>query len=163
MKINIKKLASVIGVLWVVSGIASFLMRDPVSLSEDQKDLVASFGYPDTFTLMMDSETRYETWAYYIMNKAFSFIDGSFLEEIEMSEIDNESMVFTEFKPTQFKNGLLFADIGKILGEPNKKGDIDPDLLENAEIYNYSDQVIVGVQNDQVIYVQTLPALTSAE
>jgi len=163
MKINIKKIAFVVGMLWVVSGIISFLMRDPVSLSEDQKDLVASFGYPDTFTLMMDSEARYETWAYYTMNKAFSFIDGSFLEEVDIPEIDNELIIFTEFKPTQFKNGLLFADISKILGEPNKKGDIDPDLLENAEIYNYSDQVIVGVQNDQVIYIQTLPALTSAE
>jgi len=157
---KIKKILPILIAL-VVIGISIF--NSSPSLPEDQKDLVDSFGYPDTFTLMMDDETRYETWTYYTMERAFSFIDGSFLEESTISNFENESVEFTDFKPTQFKNGLLFANIIKILGEPNRKGDIDPDLLENAEIYNYSDQVIVGVQNGQVIFVQTLPALTSAE
>ena len=65
------------------------LNRDPISLSKDQKDLVSSFGHPDTFILIMDDEMRYETWAYHTMERTFSFMDGIFLEEGTISDFEN--------------------------------------------------------------------------
>jgi len=138
----------------------SFVVEtDVVSPSTDQIEVINSFGYPDTFMLIMDQGVRYESWNYYDIERAFVFLDGGFFEEQTIPNLEEKKVAFPEFRPTQFGEDLLFSKIGEILGEPSAKGEINQDILENALVYNYMDQVSVGTKGDKVVFIQTFPVL----
>jgi len=132
---------------------------DAVSPSTDQIEVINSFGYPDTFILIMDQGAKYESWNYYDMKRMFVFLDGDFFEEQTITNLEEKNVAFPEFRPTQFGEDLLFNEIADILGEPSAKGEISQDILENAIVYNYMDQASVGTKGDKVVFVQTFPVL----
>ena len=130
---------------------------DIVTASEDQTELINNFGYPNSFILIMDQGVRYESWTYYEMERTFVFLDGKFLEEQIVARIEDENVLFPEFRPTQFKSGMPFSEVTDILGEPTAQGEISSDILEDALVYNYIDQVSVGTKGDKVVFVRTFP------
>lgn len=152
----------IIGVflIWYLSSRPSFVVKtDAVSPSADQIEVINAFGYPDTFMLILDQGVRYESWNYYDMERTFVFLDGAFFEAQIIPNLEGKNVAFPEFRPTQFKDNLLFSEIGEILGEPSAKGEISQDILENAVVYNYMDQVSVGTKGDRVVFVRTFPVL----
>jgi len=86
-------------------------------------------------------------------------LDDGFFEEQTIPNLEEKNVAFPEFRPTQFGNDILFSKIGEILGEPSAKGEISQDILENALVYNYMDQVSVGTKGDKVVFIQTFPVL----
>jgi len=129
---------------------------DPVEVSQDQEKLINRFGYPDTFVLVMRGNTRLEIWSYYTMERSFIFLDGEFANDEFVAELPEE-FSFPKFKPTQFNQGMTFAQVKQILGQPTAQGELIPELMENTTIYDFHDQVKVAVKDAEVIYVQTLP------
>ena len=130
--------------------------KESVKPSQDQQELVDSFGYPDTFTLQMMDNLRYETWNYYEVKRGFIFLDGVFVEDQIIDNLDGDYQ-FPEFKPTQFTEGMSLADVKKFLGDPTREGEVSSELLENSKIYDFWDQVKVGTKEDKIVYVETLP------
>ena len=138
----------------------SFVVEtDEILPSTDQTEVINSFGYPDTFMVIMDQGVRYESWNYYDMERTFVFLDGDFFEEQIIPSLEEKNVAFPEFRPTQFGEDIIFSEISEILGEPSAKGEISQDILENAVVYNYMDQVSVGTKGDRVVFVQTFPVL----
>lgn len=129
---------------------------DPVKVSEDQESLINRFGYPDTFVLAMRENIRIEIWTYYTMERSFIFLDGEFANDEFIAELP-EGFNFPKFRPTQFSQGMSFAQAKQILGQPTAMGELIPELMENTTIYDFHDQVKVAVKDAEVIYVQTLP------
>lgn len=127
--------------------------------SRDQAELVKAFGYPNTFLLSMDQGVRYENWTYYDMGRIFVFLDGAFLEENSVDSLEGQSVSFPDFRPTQFIEGMSLDEVSVFLGQPSAGGDIDPDILEEASIYNYRDQITVGTSGQRVVFVQTFPVI----
>jgi hypothetical protein len=126
-----------------------------VKTSLDQQQVLDSFGYPDTFTLIMMDGVRHEVWNYYLLQKSFEFLNGEFLKDRELSFLEAEFQ-FPKFKPTQFKEGMSLAE-AQFLGDPTAEGEVSSDLLDNAKVYNFWDQVKVGVKDGRILYVETLP------
>jgi len=162
-----KKLLIVFGVLVVLGGLVWFFAfgikkSDVIQPSEDQEELISSFGYPDTFMLTMQDESRYEIWSYYDVEKSFVFWNGDFVEDQALEGIDEE-LQFPEFRPTQFSADMTMQEIDKILGDFTVEADISSELIENAKIYDYSDQVKVGTKDDKVTYVEILPVFVPEE
>lgn len=137
-------------------------MSDSVFSSVDQIDLINSFGYPNIFLLSMDDENRYEVWTYFDMEREFIFMNGEFLDAKPVDSI-SEDFQFSEFRPTQFKNEISLEDINKILGDPTAKAKVSAEIMQNTELYDYWDQVKVGIQDGEVVFVQTLPVLIPEE
>jgi len=135
---------------------------DQVKPSEDQKELISSFGYPNTFSLTMNSDNRYEIWTYYDMARSFIFHNGTFVEDQIIDEPEQEFQ-FPDFRPTQFSADMTLKDINKILGDFTVQADINSKLIENAKVYDYFDQVKIGTKDDKVTYVETLPVFVPEE
>ena len=130
--------------------------RDPVEVSQDQKDLINRFGYPDTFVLSMSKNQRMEIWSYYTMQRSFIFFDGVFANDEFVAGLPKE-FKFPSFRPTQFTQEMTLAQAKKILGQPTAEGELIPELMKNTTIYDFHDQVKLATKGDEVIYVQTLP------
>ena len=150
---------AVIVVIWrfLPSQTSYVVSTDPVAPSEEQKEVINAFGYPDTFMLLMEEDVRYETWVYYDMERSFIFMNGAFLEDQIIEGLENKNVSFPDFRPTQFESGLAFSGAADILGEPSAKGEIAEDVLQDAAVYNYFDQLSIGTKGDKVIFVQTFP------
>ena len=164
---SFKKLLIAFVVLIALGGLVWFFSSgikkpDVVQPSEDQEELISSFGYPDTFMLTMQDESRYEIWSYYDMKKSFVFWNGDFVEDQILEDV-NEEFQFPEFRPTQFSADMTMDDIGKILGDFTVEAEISSELIENAKVYDYSDQVKVGTKDDKVTYVEILPVFVPEE
>lgn len=164
----LKKLAIILFILIVVAAGYFFLKSspikrfDPVKPSEDQAELINSFGYPDVFMLTMEAENRYEIWTYYDMARNFVFYNGQFVEDQIIDELEQE-LQFPDFRPTQFSADMTLKDVNKILGDFTVEADITSSLIENAKVYDYWDQVKVGTKDDKVTYVETLPVFVPEE
>lgn len=139
-----------------------FRSPDLAKPSEDQQELVNEFGYPDTFTLTMMDDVRYETWNYYELEQSFMFLNGSFIENVTIENVTDDFQ-FPDFKPTQFKENMTLGDVRKFLGDPTIEGEISSELLENAKIYDFWDQVKVGTKEEKIVYVETLPVYIPEE
>jgi len=156
-------LIPVIIALWYFFFRSSPVKRfDPVKPSEDQRELINSFGYPDVFMLTMDTENRYEIWTYYDMARNFIFLNGRFVEDQIIDELEQE-LQFPDFRPTQFSADMTLKDVNKILGDFTVEADITSSLVENAKVYDYWDQVKVGTKDDKITYVETLPVYVPDE
>lgn len=164
-KKKIALIVVIILVVWFIVGrlITGYVFRfvkisDSVFASTDQVNVINSFGYPDVFLLSMDDKNRYDAWTYFDIEREFTFINGEFQNA---NPIDNigEDFQFPEFRSTQFKNGIGLKKVNKILGDPTAQAQIAPNIMENTEIYDYWDQVKVGIKDGKVVFVQTLPVL----
>ncbi len=135
---------------------------DSIKPSEEQTELINSFGYPDIFSLTMEAENRYEVWTYYDMSRVFVFYNGQFVEDQIIDELEQE-LQFPDFRPTQFSADMTLKDVNKILGDFTVQADINSSLIENAKVYDYFDQVKVGTKDDKLTYVETLPVFVPEE
>lgn len=160
-KVSIICILAIVGVVlvnifWLYPKFRFIVTSDPVMPSPEQRELIQHFGYPDTFMLSMQKQNRFEIWTYYNMERNFVFLDGEFIEEQSVSNL-SEDFGFPDFRPTQFENNINLAQANKILGPPTAQGEVIPELMKNTTIYDYWDQVKVGVKDKEVIYVQTQP------
>ena len=166
-----KKLIFALGILiaifvalYFVSSFSPFSKkpRQAIKPSTDQKELIDSFGYPDTFTLTMMEGVRYEAWNYYAVGKSFVFLNGTFTEDQEIEKLGDEYR-YADFKPTNFREDMSLKDVKKSLGDPTIEADVNDKLVKNAKIYDFWDQVKVGTKDGKIVYVETLPVFIPKE
>lgn len=149
--------------IWLIFFNSPYIKRfDPVKPSSDQKELINSFGYPDVFSVSMDSEVRYEIWTYYDAGRSFVFLNGTFVQDQTIEKL-SEDFQFPDFRPTQFKAGMTLKQVKKTLGDPTAEADINSELIEGAKIYDYWDQVKIGTKDNQITYVEILPVFIPEE
>ncbi len=127
--------------------------------SEHQQKVVANFGEPDAFKLVMNlDDPRRETWFYYQLGEAFVFEDGQFLARTHQDfDIKNRSdLVTVKFKPADFYQIETMGQLTNLTGvEPNFSGEINPEVLEDAQFYSFADALDVGLIDDQVVFIKT--------
>lgn len=85
------------------------------NLSNDQKVLVAVFGYPDQFLAVFDENNRSETWLYEAMQYCFTFKNGVYSGRQRYVPIENIDDKYN-INPSQFSYDISSVDIGKIIG-----------------------------------------------
>lgn len=165
-----KKIIYIILVLVVILGVGiwylyfrtpSFVITsDSVKVSKDQAGLINNFGYPNTFALAMDEERRLEVWKYYGLERSFVFKNGVFINDQIVDPLESFN-AYPKLRPTQFKEGLTLEEASKVIDStPTAQADIIPEIMKDSQVYSYSDQVLVGIKDNKVVFVQTLPAKT---
>lgn len=161
VKFSLIGLAGLLVLAYIIGSKSKFVIKsDPVKASSDQKNLIDGFGYPDTFALAMDKKDRIEVWNYYGLERSFTFNNGVFINDQIIDSLASFE-AYPKWRPTQFKNSLSLEDInGMFETTPTIQADIDPEIIDSSQTYNYSDQVIIGVKDNRVVFVQTLPVNT---
>ncbi|MFH1608697.1 MAG: hypothetical protein ABH951_01610 [Patescibacteria group bacterium] len=141
----------------------SFTLFSPLT-SANQKTLVKELGEPTSYTIVfgemiVDEEyktARYETWSYERHGRSFSFLDGKFISDMDITFID-EADPFP-ISANKFKEGMTFEQIKKIIGaEPSTVITAPDQLIEDTKIYNFNEQIKVAVKSDEVVYIQSFP------
>lgn len=150
--------------IWKARSPSPFIVTsDQAKASKDQIQLINRFGYPDTFTLAMDGNDRLEVWNYYGLERSFTFKKGVFINDQIIDPLESLN-AYPRLRPSQFREGLTLEEVSSIIdSQPTSQAGILPDMMENSMMYNYSDQVIVGLQADKVVFVQTLPVKVEQE
>lgn len=148
-------------VAYIIGSRSKFVISsDPVKASRDQKTLIDGFGYPDTFVLAMDEKERLEVWSYYGLERSYTFKNGTFINDQIIDSLESLE-AYPKLRPTQFKKGLSLKEANEIIdSEPTAQSELVPAIVEEAQVYSYSDQVIVGLKENKVVFVQTLPVNT---
>ncbi|MCK5059772.1 MAG: hypothetical protein KAR00_01325 [Candidatus Pacebacteria bacterium] len=132
--------------------------------SNDTDVLIKDFGNPTSYTIVfgemiVDEEyktARYEALSYERHGRSFSFIDGEFSNDQDISFID-EADPFP-ISPDKFKEGMTFEQVKKVIGaDPSTVVSVPELLMENAKVYDFNEQIKVAVEGDEVIYIQTFP------
>lgn len=143
---------------------------EPVALSEKQQKLVADFGPPDTFVLVMSTETvdgqprplRQETWFYYDLRTSFSFVNGKFAGSKEIDALP-DGQVYPKWKPENFAADMTLEQVKQLLGEvkgatlPAQQLELNDKDLEGAE-FCFAGQVAMAFMDGRLCYVITMPA-----
>jgi len=133
-------------------------------LSSDQSELVDDLGYPTSYTIAFGEtvingeykQVRYESWNYEKHGRSFLFVDGKFTADENIAFVDKADPF--PITPNEFGEEMSFEEVkGIIGGEPNVSASVPESLLENAKVYDFEEQIKIGVINDKVIYIQTLP------
>ncbi|MBD3279205.1 MAG: hypothetical protein GF390_00655, partial [Candidatus Pacebacteria bacterium] len=127
--------------------------------SDHQQKVIANFGEPDAFKLLMNLDgPRRETWFYYQLGEAFVFEDGHFLARShqDFDIKDSSDLIIVKYEPADFYEMQAIPQLVDLVGaEPNYSGEINSKLLENAQFYSFVDALDVGVVDDQVVFVRT--------
>lgn len=141
----------------IVSIAGLFSGKDGEALSEDQRKVIKKMGYPDVFVVMMENDDRREIWTYFSKEINCVFINGK-LSSLKEQKPLNQNFHYTKIRPAQFFNGMMEEDVIKILSNPTAITEGTIETVEGkVKIFDYFDQVRVGMVDGQVVYVQTLP------
>ena len=134
-----------------------FSQEHTVTLSKDQERIVGKIGYPDVFVLMMENDERREIWTYFDEGINCIFLDGKVTGFKEQTGL-TEDFYYPSVKPTQFFSGMAEKDIVRIFSQPSAVVEGSIEFVDGkVKIFDYFDQVRVGMVEGQVVYVQTLP------
>lgn len=135
----------------------TLLSGKEMPLSPDEKNVVKKLGYPDVFVVMIENGDRREIWTYFSEGVNCIFINGKISELKEQKPL-NKDFYYPKVKPTQFFNGMTEKDVLKILPGPSAitEGTIEG-VDGEVKIFDYFDQVRIGMVDGRVVYVQTLP------
>lgn len=153
--------------LVILAGAVIFIFANkpsPSNLSSQQKQLVEKFGYPTSYTISFGEMTiegqyrpaRLEIWNYDRHGRAFYFVDGKFTQDRDIAFIDKADPF--PIAPSKFDKEMSLDQIkGIIGGGPTASGKVPDKLLASTTVYDFSDQVKIGIKDNKVIYIQTFP------
>ena len=113
-------------------------------LSQDQKRLIALFGYPEQFIIIFDegnNNNRIDSWIYSDMEACFIFESGQFnnvIDYIPYAHLDDNYRVL----PDDFIYGMSPEDVENLIGE---KGFIEVEKLTGCKIQTYGFGTIICI------------------
>ena len=122
--------------------------------------VLEEMGPPDAFTIefqeLEGQIVRWETWSYFDFTAQFDFIDGELLWTIELEEVEDGSIYAHWYDPLEFQAGMSQAEVESLL--------LDQELLEvdlgavdlEGSLLLAGDQILLGFQDDQLVYVETV-------
>lgn len=164
---SFKKIILIVVVLLLIVFVGGQLLTKklfPARLSSQQQQLVERLGYPTSYTITFGEATiegqykpvRLEIWNYDRHGRAFYFVDGKFTKDSDIAFIDRVDPF--PIVPGKFDKEMSLDQIkGIIGGGPTASGKVSDKLMASTTIYDFSDQVKIGVKDNKVIYIQTFP------
>ena len=131
-----------------------------VDPADGRPTVLEEMGPPDAFSITFDELegqiVRWESWSYFDFNTQFDFIDGELLWTIELEEVPDGSIYAHWYDPLEFQAGMSAAQVRNLLA--------DQELLEvnlasldlEGGLVLAGDQILLGFQDDQLFYVETV-------
>ncbi len=131
-----------------------------------QRDTLASQGYPDRFMILFFREenaagegenVRMETWYYDQLGVEYVFRNGVMMKEQETEPVQLDGLGRTAYNPDLFRFGMGLGQLTAVVGESDfYRQPLNEDLIGGGELI-YFQGLVVGIENDQLRYVETLP------
>lgn len=140
-----------------------------VPLTAQQEALLDDLGFPDAFDIIeMDGADgaahRYETWRYFQQNTAFVFIDGEFRYDA-WEPYPPGGVIAVTVSPDQFPLGIGKQAVINRFDSREWETFTNSALQESGLEFLVSEQIILGFENDRLVYVEAiaLPAQEGAQ
>jgi len=127
---------------------------------DSRPTVLEEMGPPDAFLIKFQElegqNVRWETWSYFDFTTLFEFIDGELIWTIELEEVPNGSIFAHWYDPADFRAGMSSADV-KDLFSDQELLEIDLAALDlEGGLALAGDQILLGFDNDQLVYVETV-------
>jgi hypothetical protein len=127
--------------------------------SADQLATRQAHGDPTRFTIVFGETSRQETWMYDTSGYQAVFVDGVKISERTTTPAYQEGMYATTYTPDIFYHGMGLDEAIAASGQQDFVLTSLDDLVEDGRLLHVAG-LSVGVVDDQVRFVETLPATT---
>ncbi len=136
-------------------------------VEDHRPEIFAYLGQPDAFDIaivVVEGEpVRMESWRYYQFGTQIDFVDGNALWVVEIDPMPAGTIYAAWYNPLDFFDGITGTQALRIATDASPTG-IEPqriDLSEGGEdlIGGFAlvgDQIVIGLYDDQVIFVETI-------
>lgn len=136
--------------------------------TEDHRPEILSYlGNPDAFDISIVEvdgvQIRMESWRYFQYGTRVDFVDGEAVWTIPIEPMPEGTIFAAWYHPLGFKIGMTAIEAIQVITAASPAGG-PPELIDLAEggedliggAALVGDQIIVGLEDDQVIYVETI-------
>jgi len=127
---------------------------------DSRPTVMEEMGPPDAFTITFQELegqlVRWESWSYFDFTTQFDFIDGELLWTIDLEEVPDGSIYAHWYDPLEFQAGMSQGEVESLLANPDLL-EVDLASLDlEGSIALAGDQILLGFDNDQLVYVETV-------
>ena len=134
---------------------------------DDRPEVLARLGRPDAFDISLveveGGQVRLESWRYYQYGTRVDFVDGEAVLTAEIEPLPDGTIFAAWYDPLAFSAGMTAAEASEVAGAASPAGTIPTvmDLAEGGEELAggtalVGDQILIGLYQDQVVYVETV-------
>jgi hypothetical protein len=136
--------------------------------TEDNRPEILSYlGNPDAFDISIVEvegvQIRLESWRYFQYGTRVDFVDGEAVWTIPIEPMPEGTIFAAWYNPLDFNIGMTAAEAVQVIAAVSPAG-AAPELIDLAEggedlaggAALVGDQILVGLEDDQVIYVETV-------
>jgi hypothetical protein len=122
--------------------------------------VLEEMGPPDAFSITFDELegqiVRWESWSYFDFETQFDFIDGELLWSVELEEVEDGSIFAHWYDPLDFRAGMSRTQVEVLLADQELL-EVDLDALDlDGGLILAGDQIMLGFQENQLFYVETM-------
>jgi hypothetical protein len=145
--------------------LAQALARETV---DERPEVLALLGRPDAFKMsLLDVEghtVRHESWWYFGLGTQIDFVDGETVWTLEVSPAPPGSISPAWYDPLAFEPGMSAVAAIQLAAQASPAG-LAPEIIDVSEggqdlagaLILVGDQILLGILDDQVVYVETVP------
>ena len=139
-----------------------------VETVDERPEVLALLGRPDAFKMsVLDVEggqIRQETWWYFQLGTQIDFVDGETVWTLDLEPAPEGSIFPAWYDPLTFEPGMPAVDVIQLAAAASPAGAV-PEIIDVSEggedlaggLILVGDQIMIGVQDDRVVYVETVP------
>lgn len=134
---------------------------------DDRPEILAYLGTPDAFDISIVEvegvQVRLESWRYYQYGTRVDFVDGEAVWTIPIEPMPEGTIFAAWYNPLDIRTGMSAIEIIQVVTAASPAGTA-PELIDLAEggedlaggAALVGDQIMIGIENDQVVYVETI-------
>jgi hypothetical protein len=134
---------------------------------DDRPGVLAELGMPDAFDISVlqveGGQVRMESWRYYQYGTRVDFVDGEAVWTMEIDPLPEGTLFSAWYNPLDFEIGMTTDQVSALLAGKSPAGMLPSyiDLSQGGEdlvggMILAGDQVLVGLDNDRLVYVETV-------
>lgn len=131
----------------------------PYAYSQDQQTVQQLYGSPTRFTIVFSESIRQETWTYDTAGYTVVFRNGVKVSEQTVKPEYREGMFATTYTPAIFSQGMGINEIVLATGRQDFVLTSMEGMVEEGRLMHL-EGLSVGLKDGQVLFVETIPALT---
>lgn len=138
---------------------SSSKLHNSFAYSSDQIAVRQAFGNPTRFSIIFNSDMRFETWYFDADGYTVAFIDGTQMSEKHTVPEIQEDMYATTLSPDMFDKGMGIDEI--ILSTGKNEFLLTPleDFVDNGQLMHLQG-LSIGLVDGKINFVETYPAMT---
>ena len=134
---------------------------------DNRQDVYSLLGRPDAFDIAVveveGTPVRTESWRYYQYGAQVDFVDGSAIWVSELEPVPEDTIFAAWYNPLDFVDGITgtqaievatAASPARVMPQQIALSDGDDEMAGGYALIG--DQIVIGLYEDQVVYIETI-------